>query len=565
VDSPAGAGAGGDQGEGELGASFMAAMVLSLIGGIIAREMEVRQTRLALEESNAIAEFLVDLMEHASPLRLEGDEILLQDIIDRGSEQLSERFADQPAVHARMLHTLGRIYGERGDYPYGGKLMEEALALMHSAGVNNPEDEVRLLSDLGVSYRRQGRMEESQAVLQDGLLKARALSPAQPLLEAEMENSLGNIYVVTEDYPRAETHHSRALALRQAELAPGDLKITSSRNNLASVLINSWQLDRALPYAQQTLAEWTAGLPAGHPWIGIARNNLSIIFDRLGMKQEALELQLEALADSQQRLGPDHPDVADIWRNISHTLMELGRRQEGREAMEEYVRILSGSLGPGSPRTLAAERRTAALDLFDQHYARALHSLDSIRERLPPNDKDSNLSMQVEFDRVRALMGLHRYDEARGILQSIENAQGTNYLEQHRLAALVSGETGAPETAIHELQDLQKLAQQDLPERDPIHGGILMDLTHMAMESGDYAQAIDFASRAYAFWKSIHRASQTLQAQQWLGRAYIEAGQRSMGLQQLTEAAEGLRNFLPADHPYLLDVETRLAEYSSSP
>lgn len=549
-----------------LGASFLAAMVLSLAGGIVARELEVRHTRLALEESNAISAFLVDLLEHASPLRLEGEDVLLQDIIDRGSEQLSERFADQPAVHARMLHTLGRIYGERGDYPYGGKLMEEALALMQSpAGVNNPEGEVRLLSDLGVAYRRQGRMEESQQILLEGLEKARSLSPAQPLLEAEMENSLGNVYVVTEDYPRAETHHSRALALRQAELPAGDLQITSSKNNLASVFINSWQLDRALPYAQQTLAEWTAGLPAGHPWIAIARNNLSIIFDRLGMKQEALQLLLEALADSQQRLGPDHPDVADIWRNISNTLIELGKRQEGREALEEYVRIISGSLGPGAPRTLAAERRTAALDLFDQQYARALDSLDSIQKRLPPIDRDSNLSMQVEFDRVRALMGLHRYDEARGILLSIAHAQGTNYLEQKRLAALVAGETGNPEIAIQELLVLQKLAQQDLSERDPIHGGILMDLTQMAMESRDYTQAIDFASRAYSFWKSIYRTSLTLQAQQWLGRANIEAGQRSTGMQQLTEAVQGLRNFLPADHPYLLDVESRLAEYSSTP
>lgn len=542
-----------------LGAAFLALMILTLAGGIIAREMEVRQTRLALEESNAISNFLVDLLEHASPLRLEGEDVLLQDIIDRGSEQLSERFADQPKVHARMLHTLGRIYGERGDYPYGSKLLNDALELMRAEGMENSEEMVRLLSDLGVSLRRQGRLDETQTVLLEGLAKAKQLRPAQPLLEADLENSLGNLYMITEDFERAEAHHSRALQIRQANLPAGDLEITSSKNNLASVLINTWQLDRARPYAEEVLAEWQQELPAGHPWIGIARNNLAIVLERLGRKQESLQLLMDALADAEQRLGPDHPDVGDLWRNISVSLGEVGRYEESIEAMQRHVTIIAAALGADSPRALAAERRLITLKLFDKDYQAALEELNGLHDRLLAGEMNSSLQNLIDFDRVRALVGLERYPEAMVILDGMDNPQGPNYYRQRRYEAVVRGRMGDPQQAVEELAALYQLAVRDLPPQDANLGNLMESLSRMCVAAERYPEAIEWAEQAIGFWQPRHRIITSLLARQLLAEAYIAAAEPGPARQQLQQSIDGLRQYLPAQHPHILKAESLLA------
>ena len=363
---------------------------VSLAGGLVARDIETRRARQAQAESDAISTFLIDLLEHASPLREEGDEVLLQDIIDHGSESLDERFADQPAVKARLLHTLGRVNGERGEYERGAELLSKSLAIMEQEYVGNEVERLEVISDLGVALRRLGRLNEAQELLENGLAGAEDVEAEHPLLVADLANSLGNAHVIKEDWAQAERYHRRALALREANLPAGDLKVTASYNNLSTVLINSWQPQAALPIARRVLQEWQANLPPGHPWIGIARNNLSVALARVGKEEESLALNMEALREAEQRLGPKHPDVADFWRNVSVTLGHLGRREEAVDAMQRHVDILSGALGPDVTRTLMAERRLVATrNTVEYRFEESLTRLDDIRRRLlqgEPND-----------------------------------------------------------------------------------------------------------------------------------------------------------------------------------
>jgi serine/threonine-protein kinase len=544
-----------------------AALILTLAGGIVAREMEVRQTRRALAESDAVSEFLVDLLEHASPLRVESEEVMLQDIIDRGAEQLQERFADQPAVQARLLHTLGRVYGERGDYERGSELMAQALERMSAAGVDDDLEAIRLHSDLGVALRRQGRTDESEAILIEALALAEPIAHDHPLLVADLANSLGNVYVIRQDWGNAEMQHLRALELREANLPFGDERITSSLNNLATVLTNSWQLERALPYAERVLAEWRQSLPPEHPWIGIALNNLAVLTERLGRDEESFALLMESLKVAETRLGPEHPDIADFWRNIGVCHEELGRREEGRAARQKAVDILTGALGPEAPRTLTAERRLALMYFDDGRPDLALASLDSIRLRLQAGGRDDNGLIMTQLARTRALTELGNIQDAREVLDGqwddIARVYGPDSIVEFqalRFDSQLMAAEGFPDEAIAKLEALEVRGREILPRRSLDYGFAMMDLAKQILAQGKAEAAMHWAGEALRFWQEIHREGQILNARILLGRACLAAGDMQCAEEHLLPAVERFVEIYGADHPDMPGLNRALAK-----
>ncbi len=547
------------------GASAIALVLLTLLGGIVARELEVRHTRAALAESDAVSEFLVDLLEHASPLRVEDEEVLLQDIIDRGTEMLEERFADQPAVQARLLHTLGRVYGERGDYQRGAELMAEAIEVMDASAIEAPVERINLMSDLGVSLRRLGHLDASEKVLLQGLELAEPLAGEYPLLLADLNNSLGNVYVIREDYPSALVHHQRALELREANLPVGDRQITASLNNVATVLINDWQIERALPYAERVFAEWSESLPPDHPWIGVARNNLGIILERQGRDEEALALIYRALEDTEARLGPDHPDVADLWRNISVSLEELGRRQESLEAMERHREILARALGPDAARTLVAERRVAQLHMGAGRYQQALDMLDSISAQLRATGTDGSGLAYVDLARFRALMELGRIDDARTLFVTIEESLQADApvssldFQAARAKARLMVADGDPAAAVRYLESAEIEGRGRLSLFSPNYGYLLTALAEANLELGDAEAASRWAGQAMALWKKIDRDMLILDAHVLLGRACLLSGDRDCAQRELSLAAQAFRPVYGAGHFKTREAEALLS------
>jgi serine/threonine-protein kinase len=555
-----------------LATGAMALLILTLAGGFVVRELEVRQTRRALAESDAVSEFLVDLLEHASPLRVEGEQVMLQDIIDRGADQLQERFADQPAVQARLLRTLGRVYGERGDYERGAELMAQALGRMSAAGVDDDLEAIRLRSDLGVALRRQGRTDESEAVLTEALALAEPIAHDHPLLVAELANSLANVYVIRQDWDLAERQHLRALALREANLPPGDGQITSSLNNLATVLTNSWQIERALPYAERVLAEWQQSLPPEHPWIGIARNNLAVLLERLGRDDESYALLMQAMSVAATRLGPNHPDIADYWLNISVHYEDHGRREEAREAMQKHVDILKNALGPDAARTLAAERRLANMHFDDGRPDLALARLDSITLRLQGGGGDDNGLILAQLGRTRALTELGNIREAREVLdaqwEGIARVYGPGSIVEFqalRMDSQLMAAEGRPDKAIANLEALEVRGREVLPPRSASYGLILMTLATQTLARGKADAAMHWAGKALGFWQEIHRDQQTLEARILLGRACLAAGDRQCAAEHLAPAVGRFIEIYGLDHPDTPGLKQELATVTASP
>src|SRR5690606_7213469 len=97
-----------------VGAVAAAAVVLALlVGAAAATTGFVRATRanaIAVQEAataQQVSDFLVRLFDVSSPAHSLGNPLTAREILDSGAVRLQLELADQPAVQARLLNTIG--------------------------------------------------------------------------------------------------------------------------------------------------------------------------------------------------------------------------------------------------------------------------------------------------------------------------------------------------------------------------------------------------------------------------------------------------------------------------
>ena len=153
----------------------------SLAKALAAEETAKSSQRRAETEaatSAKVASFLVELFAAADPLGLtrlgfrRGDEIgkdiTLRDLLDRGVRQASESLADQPAVRATLLDTLGKVYTNLALIDQAEPLLREAYEIRQQHSENESELASSLLN-MGVMLRWQGKYDEAEPLLRRAL------------------------------------------------------------------------------------------------------------------------------------------------------------------------------------------------------------------------------------------------------------------------------------------------------------------------------------------------------------------------------------------------------------
>ncbi len=556
--------------------SAVALLVVVLSGGIIVRSFEVERTRLALRESLAISDFLVDLLEHASPFRIDDHTdahvVTLQDIIDQAASEMDERFADQPAVRERFLHTLGRVFGERGQYQQSIDLLSEALQMSEQSSKVDELDRARLLSDLGSSLLGLMQIEQAGPILLRGMALAESLEDESSLLVAELSHSLGNLFLVKLRFDQAEKYHLRALKLRQENLPDSDILIAISYNEVATTLINSWDIDRVLPYAEQALARFEKQLPAGHHWIGIAQNNLSVILSRQGRHTEAVAMLRKALQETTELLGEHHVNIADYWHNIAINLLELGEREKAMEAMEKHQDILGQVLGPKAVRTLEAQHEIFHMAFFNEDFEAALKGYqDILHTHQDIMGERSIHALDTELDVVKALIELEKFDEADTILRhmiplldEVAGSDNQRSLRGRLLQARSIGRQGDPGAATERLDDIYDKGLAGLPARSLLMGQIYEELSRQEIAKGSYQTAISWGHKALDHWSIFHSNYHIPQSHELLGQANLASGNITKAYEHLAEAVSRYQNLLPEHHPRRIESEKALIEIESA-
>ncbi len=395
-----------------------AAGIALLAGGAAATAGFVRATRAnarAVQEAataQQVSSFLVGLFRLSAPDRARGSVITAREILDSGAVRLKSELADQPAIQARLMNTIGDVYRELGLYPEAESLLVHSLAQREKLPGDNAQDLATNLTSLGDVYSAQGRYERAESTL----VRAAALSEPLPpprVAYTDAIESLADLYRQRGNYASSDSLSRLWLTIMEQALGPDDPDVISHLGGLASSQAEQGRTVAAESLFRRVLVstERTAGADAQRT--AAAMGNLASSLYEQGKLEEADSLYRKGLAIDSARLGPEHPTIGLDLYNIANVESSRGHQERAIELFEQARSIWEKSLGPEHPYVGAAltsmansygalNRDSAALPLLR-------HALAIRRKTLAPDHPFiATTYNQLGITELR----LHQYREA---------------------------------------------------------------------------------------------------------------------------------------------------------
>jgi eukaryotic-like serine/threonine-protein kinase len=392
-------------------AAILVGAAAAVLGFVEAREAQYRAEQEAAT-AQQVTDFLVELFRVSDPGEALGNRITAREVLDRGVGTIRGDLGDQPVVRARLMRTMGVVYGNLGLIAEAASLLEDAVAVLDATPRADDEEVALTLDRLGGVYRQLGRFDAAENVLRRALhleeragrvdsrrlasilgnLGSVALSTgryedAEPLLLEALDlqerfvgrahadvgrtlSNLGVMYLHQRRTDEAEPHLARAAAILERDLGP-------SHPSLAGVLLNLGtvhQLHRRYDEAETAYLRahqiFETTLDPDHPWMARVINNLGEVDWARGRYEEAEEYLSRALAIKEATGGRDHPDIATTVKMLGNVYRDVGRYAEAEPMYQRALRIREAAVG--TVDALMAETLT--------EYARLLRLLDRVEE-----------------------------------------------------------------------------------------------------------------------------------------------------------------------------------------
>ncbi|PAP77242.1 serine/threonine-protein kinase [Rubrivirga marina] len=301
-----------------------------------------------------------------------GDTLRVADLLAQGEAQILPGLRDQPVVHARLAHALGRVHAARSRYDRARPLFRDALETLGPLG---GPDAAAVLADLGRLERDLG----DNGAAERRLRAAAALYGGAGGRPGDRARALADLGGVVADTAEAFRHFRRALAVagpsagarayvlralgdrrmfvgdrggalaawRAARAAlgetpPGHALVHGLRAREAGALL---QLDRHAEAAGRFRALVAdARAVYGDSTVPVARayDQLGIALALGGDHGSAERAFRAALARWRAAGAGRHHDAASALRNVGRALQLQGRPREALPLLEEARALMAG-------------------------------------------------------------------------------------------------------------------------------------------------------------------------------------------------------------------------------
>ena len=242
----------------------------------------------------------------------------------------------------------------------------------------------------------------------------------QPLLQADLLATVGDVYHDLGLFEIADSLHSRSADLYRAASAPdsdvvyaledvamarqqlgrydeadslfrvvlavrervrgeegGELALANAHNNLAYNLIEMGEIEEARSYFEQAYAVYQAASDAIPEDLAMMTHNLGEYYRMVGDNEQAEVFIKEAMTQRAEVIGTDHADYAATLGTLGVLYMSQRRYDESIPLLREAVRVDSAALG--------GDHLYVAMDL--DNLGRALCSADRCDEAVPLHER----------------------------------------------------------------------------------------------------------------------------------------------------------------------------------
>lgn len=401
----------------------------------------------AEQESEAVSAFLSSLLASADPHHIRRD-VRVREVLDLSRREVDVRFADRPAVAARLHSVIGWTYHTLGDDELAEEHLGRAIELERRRFGPDARETLETENRRLQILLRLDRLPEVDATSTALLERVRArYGEEDPLFFLALVNrastlhALGRHSEATEPMARAiagwkstaESGESFLSALNQQAIILADggearlavelleelVELSAARRggenpstlmarlNLACALTNVGREEEGVAQFERWYPVVLRVLGEDHPDALSAVNNFGAALLSVGDHPRAAEFARRAYEGRARVLGADHSETLTSLNNLCVALLYLERFAEAEPFARSMVEAFERTLGPDHPRTGQAAGTygnvLAELDRRAEATPWLRRSLDALRTRLGPDHPQAIIAQNNYAQHLRAL------------------------------------------------------------------------------------------------------------------------------------------------------------------
>jgi eukaryotic-like serine/threonine-protein kinase len=187
----------------------------------------------------------------------------------------------------------------------------------------------------------------------------------QPLVQAKLQTTLGDVYLALGELKKAEAMIKSALATRRKLLGTENQDTAGSLSDLAAILDWQGKPREAEASAREAITIQKRLLRPDHPDIGQSLNTLATAVAHNGDLSGAIGYMREAIPIYSKAYGEKSAKVATLLDNLGSILRAHGDLKEAEEAHTKSLAILRKVAGEDDLDTISALRNLASVLRFE--------------------------------------------------------------------------------------------------------------------------------------------------------------------------------------------------------
>jgi tetratricopeptide (TPR) repeat protein/tRNA A-37 threonylcarbamoyl transferase component Bud32 len=385
------------------GACLVAALVAAFT---ITVTVQARQLARERDVAQRVAQFMGEIFAGSNPQTMEDGSVRLNDVLERGVENVERVFSDDPEIQARLLRAVAGVYIDCGMYRQAVPLLRRSIDLQDSLGGRIADQLPGTLNDLGEALINLGEVGEVEDVLHraqrlaergrgktggeavtslkllgmvhlarseldeatDCGRRAVALSiagfgPEHERVAAAL-TSLGYVLGKAGDFDEAEQVYRQALEVLENQENPPARQIAAVSSSLGLLYLEAARPGDAIPLIERAIAVKEGLYGDTDPRLANDLNNLAAIHEGRGELSRAADLYQRALGVAVRGLDHDSPALLKQRHNLAVVLLRRGDLEGARQQWSELLEVMSTS-APGDHASAAAI--LASLAIAEQH------------------------------------------------------------------------------------------------------------------------------------------------------------------------------------------------------
>ena len=355
--------------------AIVALAVFGLIASLVIGSARVARERdRANREAQAaerVSDFLVGAFAISDPDESRGNKITAREVLDKGARQIETDLAGQPALQARLMSTMGKVYEGLGLYEPARQLLDKAIGLQKKT--LGPDHQETLASQrmLARILQYQAQYPAAEKLYSETLQKQERFLGSDAMDALRTKANLGSLYNEQGRYADAEKLLSETVKATTQASGQNSPETMSALHSLAIAYDGERQYAKEADIWEELYRLRSQTLGPDHPDTVNSMQNLAYVYYKVGKAAEAEKLQRQGLEIGRRVLGNDHPSVLLAIGNLANTLLSEGKPAEAeplqREALEGRRRIL----GPNHPETQYAIANLANILSAQKRYREA--------------------------------------------------------------------------------------------------------------------------------------------------------------------------------------------------